>query len=726
MNPSPIPLQQNMALFQSIVDNMLDAALILDGDGTMLYVNRAALKFVGLSSLAEAIGNNAVQFIHPDSLLTVAADLEHVRVDQGGFFSEYRLITRQGQEKWVEGLGTKILIGDRDLDLVILRDITARKLLAEELQRTSEELETRVRERTALLTDANQRLQDEIIERKRATEALRESEEKYRTFLDTLRDMVFITDRKGHFTYVNQMFETVLGWPAGNLVGRVFSEIVATEFRDETIDRYRRAMNGEAIPIYELDFLRPDGRRLTVELNVTTLHNPDGNAVGRIGVARDISGRRQAEALYRTLANTSRAGVYIIQKGKFRFINYNAARYAGYTEEEMIGMDSLSIVFPQDRPSAIENSRKMLAGELNVPYEFRILTKDGQIRWIMETVTSIIYEEKKAVLGNSMDITELRQARMKLEQSEQRLAQIIEGTTVPTFVIDGDHRVTHWNRACESLTGIPGQEIIGTQNQWTAFYAQAHATLADLIVNQAAEEILTAHYEEKQRRSELIDGAYEVEAFFPDLPPKGKWLYITTAPLKDVEGRITGAIETLQDMTERKEMEEEVRLLAVTDQLTGLYNRRGFIALAEQQLKLSARSRKSMILYFADLDGMKQINDTWGHDEGDRALINTAFVLRETFRASDILARIGGDEFAVLSIDAMDVVPQSLIRRLEINLQEFNSHKEHPCCLSMSVGVVSYDPEHPCSLDDLICRADDEMYARKDQKRGRQKERDIL
>ena len=173
-------------------------------------------------------------------------------------------------------------------------------------------------------------------------------------------------------------------------------------------------------------------------------------------------------------------------------------------------------------------------------------------------------------------------------------------------------------------------------------------------------------------------------------------------------------------------MEEEVRLLAVTYQLTGLYNRRGFIALAEQQLKLSARSRKSMILYFADLDGMKQINDTWGHDEGDRALINTAFVLRETFRASDILARIGGDEFAVLSIDAMDVVPQSLIRRLEINLQEFNSNKEHPCCLSMSVGVVSYDHEHPCSMDDLICRADDEMYASKDQKRGRQKERDIL
>ena len=717
MSPYPIPLQQNKELFQSITDNMLDAALLLDWDGTIMYGNRAALKLVGLSSLSEALGNNAAQFIHPDSLLTVASDLERVRLNNGGFPAEYRLITHQGEEKWVEGLGTKILIGDRDLDLVILRDITARKRMEEELRRASEELENRVQERTALLTEANQRLQEEIIGRKRASEALRESEEKYRTFLDTLRDMVFITDRKGHFTYANQMFETVLGWPAGDLEGRVFSEIVAPEFHDETIDRYRRGMNGEAIPIYELDFLRPDGRRLPVELNVTTLRNPEGNAVGRIGVARDISGRRQAEALYRTLANTSRAGVYIVQKRKFRFINYNAARYAGYMEAEMIGMDALSIVLPQDRPSFIENSRKMLSGELNVPYEFRICTKDGQVRWIMETVTSIVYENEKAVLGNSMDITELRQARMKLEQSEQRLTQIIEGTTVPTFVIDGDHRVTHWNRACENLTGISGQEIIGTDNQWTAFYAQSRPTLADLIVNLATEEMIAFRYEGKQKRSALIDRAYEVEDFFPDLGAGGKWLYFTASPLIDAQGRVTGAIETLQDMTERKEMEEEVRLMAVTDQLTGLYNRRGFIALAEQQLKLSTRSRKSMLLYFADLDGMKQINDTWGHDEGDRALINTASILRNTFRASDILARIGGDEFAVLSIDATDVVPQSLVGRLEINLNEFNCHKERPYCLSMSIGVVCYDPENPCSLDDLMCRADDEMYARKDEKR---------
>ena len=182
MNPPAIPLQLNKELFQSITDNMLDAALLLDWDGTIMYGNRAALKLVGLSSFSEALGNNAAQFIHPDSLLTVASDLERVRLNNGGFPAEYRLITHQGEEKWVEGLGTRILIGEQYLDLVILRDITDRKSLEEELRRASEEMENRVQERTALLTEANQRLQNEIIERKRATEALRESEEKYRTF----------------------------------------------------------------------------------------------------------------------------------------------------------------------------------------------------------------------------------------------------------------------------------------------------------------------------------------------------------------------------------------------------------------------------------------------------------------------------------------------------------------------------------------------------------------
>ncbi len=113
---------------------------------------------------------------------------------------------------------------------------------------------------------------------------------------------------------------------------------------------------------------------------------------------------------------------------------------------------------------------------------------------------------------------------------------------------------------------------------------------------------------------------------------------------------------------------KEIQALAISDPLTGLYNRRGFIALAEQQLKLADRTRRGALLFFADLDGMKWINDTLGHEEGDRALVDIATILKDTFRLSDIIARIGGDEFAVLVIDTTAVTPEILTARLKIKL----------------------------------------------------------
>jgi PAS domain S-box-containing protein len=105
-----------------------------------------------------------------------------------------------------------------------------------------------------------------------------------------------------------------------------------------------------------------------------------------------------------------------------------------------------------------------------------------------------------------MDITELKEARRKLEDSEQNLSQIIEGTSVPTFVLDKNHRIIHWNRVCETLTGIPGRQVIGTNMQWSAFYRNKRSTMADFIVDGELEESFAAHYEGRQRKSALIEG----------------------------------------------------------------------------------------------------------------------------------------------------------------------------------------------------------------------------
>ncbi|HVP91764.1 MAG TPA: diguanylate cyclase [Terriglobales bacterium] len=168
---------------------------------------------------------------------------------------------------------------------------------------------------------------------------------------------------------------------------------------------------------------------------------------------------------------------------------------------------------------------------------------------------------------------------------------------------------------------------------------------------------------------------------------------------------------------DRKRAEDKVREMSLTDELTRLNNRRGFFTLADQQLKIANRSKKEVFLLYADLDGLKSINDTFGHDVGDKALVETAERLRDAFRESDILARIGGDEFVVLVVDAGDARPGNLAERLQEKFDEGNARPGRRFTLSVSHGLVRYDPEDPCSVQDLITLADKLMYEDKVRKK---------
>ena len=157
----------------------------------------------------------------------------------------------------------------------------------------------------------------------------------------------------------------------------------------------------------------------------------------------------------------------------------------------------------------------------------------------------------------------------------------------------------------------------------------------------------------------------------------------------------------------------QLRVMSHVDELTGLYNRRGLLLLAQQQVKISNRTKRGMLLLFADLDGMKRINDTLGHHEGDLALVDTAHALKETFRGADIIARIGGDEFAVIAIETGKDTNEILAARLRDNLNARNAKGGRRYTLSISLGMARYDPDCPCSIDDLMARADISMYEQK-------------
>jgi len=144
-----------------------------------------------------------------------------------------------------------------------------------------------------------------------------------------------------------------------------------------------------------------------------------------------------------------------------------------------------------------------------------------------------------------------------LIESKKTLSQIIEGSTIPTFVLNKDHVVTHWNKALEKLTGARADKMVGTTRPSTPFWGEQRATMADVILDQIGEDEIEKLYGEQWRKSALIEEAYEAEVFFPRLGESGKWCWFTAAPIKAADGRIVGAIETLWDKTEDKKAEEE-------------------------------------------------------------------------------------------------------------------------------------------------------------------------
>jgi len=229
-------------------------------------------------------------------------------------------------------------------------------------------------------------------------------------------------------------------------------------------------------------------------------------------------------------------------------------KLTGYSLEEWASMNIKQFLTKEFLDVAREVKHKLLSGEaIQQPYEQRLLRKDGATRIIKMATSPVIIDGKiRGFQHVARDVTEEKGA-------EEMLSKIIDGSPIPSFVIDKQHRVTHWNTAIASLSGISGQEIVGTDGQWRAFYTEKRPVMADLIVDGASAAEVAAYYRGKYRKSSLIDGAYEAEDFFPALGEHGKWLRFTASPIKNRGGEIIGAIETLQDITEERQLEENMR-----------------------------------------------------------------------------------------------------------------------------------------------------------------------
>ena len=250
-----------------------------------------------------------------------------------------------------------------------------------------------------------------------------------------------------------------------------------------------------------------------------------------------------------------------------------------------------------------------------------IKAPDGSTVGAIETLWDKT-KEKLAEQERERQNKELAQKVRELTANEKAMSQIILGSTIPTFVIDKDHTVTHWNRAMEKLTGYSTREIVGTKKQWAPFYEKERPSMADVIVDQIGELEIRKLYGTKWRKSLLIEGAYEADVFFPNLGKDGKWCWFTAAPIKTPEGEVVGAIETIWDKTEdrkaEKERERHTRELAtycsIYATLSGPLSLEGRIKAAIQEAA-NIFLIDGICIYILDKDGKFYLQYNYGYSE---------------------------------------------------------------------------------------------------------------
>jgi diguanylate cyclase (GGDEF)-like protein/PAS domain S-box-containing protein len=283
-------------------------------------------------------------------------------------------------------------------------------------------------------------------------------------------------------------------------------------------------------------------------------------------------------------------------------------------------------------------------------------------------------------------------AEKALHESEGRLRSVVESTADSIYLLDAEYRYLFMNRKHVERLGLTDKGYIGCSCRDFCSSEEVEE-LAESVnwVFKTGDTIQNEHFSRRDQR----------------------YFLRTFSPVKDAEARTVAVTVVSKDINEFKQMEEKLRNLALTDELTGLYNRRGFFMMVDAQLRLSKRQQKPAFLLYTDLDNLKEINDTLGHHEGDQALIDTANVFRATFRATDIVARIGGDEFVIIPVADKKEDADLVIARFKGQITAHNMENNRAYKLSISVGMACYDPADPHSIDDLLKQAEKRMYEEK-------------
>jgi diguanylate cyclase (GGDEF)-like protein/PAS domain S-box-containing protein len=408
----------------------------------------------------------------------------------------------------------------------------------------------------------------------------------------------------------------------------------------------------------------------------------------------------QADSLYRTLFENAAMGIAVVDASG-RIVEYNPRLGAmlGYDKLDLVNRHFAEFTHPEDRTSDADQYRELLE-KMSGSYQMaiRCIRRDGGIIWGLLAVSVIRDREGAPLFAIRMieDITDRKRAEEAIVKSRNFYLSLIDDLPNPIRRGDADGNCDYFNKAWLAHTGKSMDEVI--DHAWVRCI---HEEDRDRLVALQFSSFRTRGPYVTEYRLLYHTGGY-------------RWVVEFGSPFHEIDGSFGGYICSCYDIQDRKTIEKSLEIMSTTDELTGLLNRRGFFTLARQQVRLANRNSQKLLLFYMDLDGLKRINDTLGHAEGDLALVEAATVLREIFRESDIIGRLGGDEFAVLLFEPTSFSDeQAIFSRLRETLHAKNTRPGRVYTLELSAGIKSYDPANPCTIDELISRADTLMYEEK-------------
>jgi diguanylate cyclase (GGDEF)-like protein/PAS domain S-box-containing protein len=504
--------------------------------------------------------------------------------------------------------------------------------------------------------------------------------------------------------------ETLFGYTADEVVGRSIDVLVpkGQQRRLEAVIASVRA--GIPVENVEVERVRKDGSLVQVALTASPIHDADGQLTAVSVIARDVGeviAARDAlaasEARFRALVQRSSDVAFVFDPlGVITYASPAVARL-GFTPEELIGTIGWDLVHPDD----LAAGQALLTGALDRGEmgwcEWRIRTKSGDWRWVEETVMSLMDEPAvRGVVANLRDITDRRMAEEQRREAERRYVDGFQKSAFGLALLDLEFAFTSVNPALEHLLGLDEHELVGRRLE--DFLPSDEAATA----RRGMQQLLgpgAPPYHRAEHRLRRIDG-------------RDVWVVLDMTLVRDRAGRASGLFVQFADLTDRKRAEEALAHQALHDTLTDLPNRLLLVDRLSQSLARAERTDTDVAVLFLDLDRFKLVNDSLGHEVGDRLLVEVAARLTHTMRGSDTVARFGGDEFVLVCEEVHGVDDaRELAERVIAVLRDPILLSGRELYATASVGIAVGDAS--ASPEQLLRDADAAMYRAKDLGRAR-------